>query len=152
MKLSTSKSNMDNNVISKATSHAREENNYFRISVKPQLTSKITATKQAFPIASTNTDGVEKIEVKLRNPILSYEPVESPPSGAPFAQKVADLISKKQEPVDDVYGLEQSAISNLSSAQHTFSLAHHKQHPKLHEKGSIMPTMSVLSSNSPEML
>lgn len=62
-------------------------------------------------------DGSDKIEVKLRNPILSYEPVESPPSGAPFAQKVADLISKKQEPIDDVYGLEQSAaLSNLSSA------------------------------------
>ena len=66
----------------------------------------------------------------LVNPILSYEPVDSPStaagaSNAPFAQKVADMISKKQEPgltsnavvSDDVYGLEQSAISSVSAAQ-----------------------------------
>jgi len=61
------------------------------------------------------------------NPILSYEPVDSPStsnqagasSNAPFAQKVADMISKKREPPvdDDVYGLEQSAISGMSAAQ-----------------------------------
>jgi len=28
------------------------------------------------------------------NPVLSYEPVESP-SNAPFAQKVADMINKR---------------------------------------------------------
>lgn len=47
-----------------------------------------------------------------QNPILAYEPIESPP----FAQKVADLISKgnKQDNVDDVYGLDQGALSNSS--------------------------------------
>ena len=71
------------------------ETNYFRISAKPSLT-QIGAEK--------------KIEVKAKSPltVLNYEGAsnESPSNGAPFAQKVADLISKKLEPVDDVYGLE----------------------------------------------
>ena len=74
--------------------------------------------------------------VPIVNPILSYDPVDSPSTAnAPFAQKVADMISKNQEPVasaisltskaavnnDDVYGLEQNAISasvNAVAQQH----------------------------------
>lgn len=41
-------------------------------------------------------------------------------------------------------------MSSISSAQHTFSLAHHKTHPKLHEKQSV--PVSMLSSSSPDEL
>ena len=72
---------------------------------------------QLKPMGVTKISSSDKIEVKAKNPVLSYEPVESPPNGAaPFAQKVADMISKKVEPVDDVYGLERSAMSSISSA------------------------------------
>lgn len=61
-----------------------EESNYFRIAVKPQLS----------PLNVAKISSSDKIEVKAKNPVLSYDPVESP-SNAPFAQKVAELISKK---------------------------------------------------------
>ena len=65
--------------------------------------------------------------MKAKSPVFSYDKAGSEsPTGAPFAQKVADMISKKKDVVDDVYGLEQSAISSISSTQQTFSLAHHK--------------------------
>lgn len=83
--------------------------NYFSIGVKPPQLSNLDIGKIGMS---------DKIEVLTRNPILSYERAESPGStNAPFAQKVAELINKRQEPVDDVYGLEQSAaLSNVSSA------------------------------------
>ena len=85
-----------------------EESSYFRIAVKPQLT----------PLNVAKISSSDKIEVKAKSPVFSHNQSDSPsnPSNAPFAQKVAELISKKQEPVDDVYGLERSAISSVSGA------------------------------------
>ena len=75
--------------------------------MKPQLT----------PLNVAKISSTDKIEVKAKSPVFSYEnPAGDSPTGAPFAQKVADMISKKKEAVDDVYGLEQSAISSISSA------------------------------------
>lgn len=121
---------------------ADEGNNYFKIAVKPQLSNMMMTNagggssekNSAQARQSPNRAGVDVDLLVPINPILSYDPVESPSanscnqagagggasaSNAPFAQKVADMISKKQEPAveDDVYGLEQSAISAVSAAQ-----------------------------------
>lgn len=76
---------------------------------------------------------------------MLVKPIDSPP----FAQKVVDLINKgnmiassnKPETVDDVYGLDQGALSN--SSQQNFSLVHNKQHVHLQDK------VCLFSNNSP---
>jgi len=99
--------------------------NYFRIAVKPKLsplnaaavahgssapTPVLGGTPENAALAERTPNANAPLTQHKQNPVLTYEPIDSPP----FAQKVAELISRGKDNVDDVYGLEQGALSNSS--------------------------------------
>lgn len=62
---------------------------------------------------------------------------------------MAEQINKsKPDNADDVYGLEQTTVSQLSThLQQPLSLAHHRQHPLLHDKKAL-PSVSLFANHS----